>query len=196
MNDMNEDSTFICPRCDYETEVQHELVRHMKDVHSVSLFKFHCEHCNFATNNDLQFINHSKKHGILWNCKDCDFETRTKADLNKHMKLHINFQCTMCDFKTLKKTHLKGHIEAAHMGIDRLKCNFCDYYAPKNIFGSRKKHLKLKHLKIFESCIDGNPDKSYQKKFVNSCFVKVSANLSPKKENEERSKILIHKIFL
>lgn len=69
---------------------------------------------------------HQMSAPALFTCEYCDFTTRIKFSLNRHLRLHTGhmFQCPNCRKQYNDRSKLKNHIEMKHHG-KRFVCNLC-----------------------------------------------------------------------
>jgi len=82
---------------------------------------------------------------ILYECEQCEYKTKWKQSLKRHIKtVHegIVYKCEQCEYKANWKQNLVSHIKSVHEGIV-YKCEQCDYKAKckKNL----QIHIKLVH---------------------------------------------------
>ncbi|KAJ8910029.1 hypothetical protein NQ315_003459, partial [Exocentrus adspersus] len=87
---------------------------------------------------------------IRWfKCDSCDYKTRWKRRLEKHMVVHkeINlYKCDWCDFKTKWKALLNSHVMEFHNNDSEIKwykCDFCDYRSKRQT--AMRSHVTLNH---------------------------------------------------
>ena len=87
-------------------------------------------------------------------CNDCDYSTKHKATMKRHIKrkkekpqsIIGKFQCNECEYSSNKKSNLKFHSESVHLGLSRFFCKHCDY----KCYGKfhMRHHMESKHGKI------------------------------------------------
>ena len=93
---------------------------------NISNAQFYCFQCSetFPTQDFLKYhissVHDEKKH----QCNICDYKTKDKSNLTKHIKsVHIDFatvhdekmhQCSICHYKTTDKSNLTKHIKSVH----------------------------------------------------------------------------------
>ncbi|XP_050069030.1 zinc finger protein ZFP2-like [Anopheles maculipalpis] len=97
------ESDTVCKICNKAFRVDHQLLRHLTEDHSLSLELFECEQCprKFST----------------------EFKLR-KHQYNSHRDNKPMFVCSHCGQKFEKKLTLKDH-ETKHLGTPAYKCNVC-----------------------------------------------------------------------
>uniref|UniRef100_A0A182T4X7 C2H2-type domain-containing protein n=1 Tax=Anopheles maculatus TaxID=74869 RepID=A0A182T4X7_9DIPT len=97
------ESDTVCKICSKTFRVDHQLLRHLTEDHSLSLELFECEQCprKFST----------------------EFKLR-KHQYNSHRDNKPMFVCSHCGQKFEKKLTLKDH-ETKHLGTPAYKCNVC-----------------------------------------------------------------------
>ena len=69
--------------------------------------------------------------GKTYDCKECDYKTKQKGNLNIHiMASHesLEFTCSMCEYKTSDKMRLSYHKQSEHEGV-KFSCNICEHKA-------------------------------------------------------------------
>ena len=100
-----------------------------------------------------------KKHLLIHSnrqklqCDKCDYQTRDKAQLKRHMFSHEEdqsegrkFICNICQKTWFTKQSLKEHL-MVHAGIKPYKCNLCNG-AFSNYSGHRQHMMKTVRLSI------------------------------------------------
>jgi len=159
---------FKCEVCQKTFSEDWKLEKH-KTIHISGVESFVCDLCKmlFLQSNllvDHIMNNHSGKKDkkqIFHQCEQCDYKTRLKANLRRHIKsIHIGIKseqdmygmvwndfsatklnCDQCDFKTHWKLCLKRHVKTIH----RLKynCEQCEFQT--NLMSYLKLHVKSIH---------------------------------------------------
>ena len=69
--------------------------------------------------------------GKTYDCKECDYKTKQKGNLNVHMMAaheSLEFTCSMCEYKTSDKRRLSYHKQSEHEGV-KFSCNICEHKA-------------------------------------------------------------------
>ena len=88
-----------------------------------------------------------KLHG----CKNCDYRTKFKANLNVHMEVKhkkVKYECSQCDY-TGSKYGLKDHGRAKHGGKLYI-CELCDYATSYE--SALSSHKKAQHEGVTYQC--------------------------------------------
>ena len=97
------------------------LSQHMRTHKTIK-----CDSCgeSFKTR---AYNKHKSACQTLHKCSECDFETKVKKDLQKHIKVHQQKlqQCMFCSFTTESKFSLKRHILNVH-SEEKLCCDDCN----------------------------------------------------------------------
>ena len=93
------------------------------------------------------------RHGSL-SCNQCDFQTKSKQNLNHHIKSkHEGFlyECKECGNKFAFKQDMKLHIDAQHLGMI-FNCSFpnCDFSSGYK--SATHHHEKIVHLGKRHTC--------------------------------------------
>lgn len=123
-----------------------------------------CHLCEYVSNKASNverhiFLIHSKKKTerkltkSLHECTFCDFNTKEKASLRKHINgVHLNLRnhkCHLCEYTSNQSGTLKNHINAVHFNLRKYKCNFCPYGSNhKNVLVG---HLEREHTKLYRN---------------------------------------------
>ncbi|ELU16066.1 hypothetical protein CAPTEDRAFT_199858 [Capitella teleta] len=166
---MNSHFEHGCPHCDYTSRTEGRLKRHIKDFHSEEppdsfagnktptsnkqepegppnrpkIFK--CRQCEFASENKIEFWEHSRIHikeDKVLQCPKCPFVTEYKHHLEYHLRNHFGskpFKCGKCNYACVNKSMLNSHMKS-HTNVYQYRCSDCTY-ATKYCH-SLKLHLK------------------------------------------------------
>jgi uncharacterized Zn-finger protein len=128
----NTKETYSCAVCCKEYQSKCGLKAHMDANH----------HCDNSTD--------SKLPNFICDTTGCDAKFFYKSDLERHVLKHegvgMLFSCNNCNFTTKRKSDLTRHIKHKHdESQQQFKCDLCQYET-KN--GSHmKRHKRLKHGK-------------------------------------------------
>ena len=82
----HETIVFICEKCDYNTENQNDLKRHIETVHSAE-DNIRCEKCNYVTKSTTELHDHMKTHHayiLRYPCEWCKYKATTVENLREH----------------------------------------------------------------------------------------------------------------
>jgi hypothetical protein len=89
---------------------------------------------------------HSSKTALtepLLKCSKCIYTFHLKSVLTVHVSLvHL---CELCDFVTKSKANLSKHVKITHLGIKYANCQYCDYMTDNICHFQR--HIKNVHWK-------------------------------------------------
>lgn len=86
-----------------------------------------------------------KKHGPVYQCNQCEYQTKGKNTLKRHIDAEhggIKYPCQYCQYEAKAKEHLKKHVEAKHEGI-KYPCSQCDLKSSQ--MSNLRTHMKRKH---------------------------------------------------
>lgn len=103
----------------YFTEI---MCRHCKLRLSMSTLDNILDHCKMCQSMQKKFS---------YQCYQCEYETKYRNDMRKHVRRYIGdmpFLCSYCDFKSVTKGNMLIHIRK-HTGEKPYKCGFCPYTA-------------------------------------------------------------------
>ena len=117
-------------------------------------------------------------------CDQCDYKTKRKDNLKKHIdSVHgdVRYSCDQCYYKATKRTHLKTHIDSVH-GDVWYSCDQCDYKSKCKC--NLKRHKEYGHGNVWHSC-----DQKTKKKLL---LVLQLANLKTDEPTRQRNKISGH----
>lgn len=125
------DPVFACNYCDFYTKTsQHELDEHVKtheddekinDVARVEVTEHCCEDCGKVCKTQRGYLIHKKSccKGITYSCPQCDFSSKLKIELKKHMKIHEKDEIRQENNNSFDESMMENTIEIN-------KCPKCD----------------------------------------------------------------------
>ncbi|XP_048391224.1 zinc finger protein 142 isoform X2 [Stegostoma tigrinum] len=160
-----------CSSCKERFERREQLEEHKK-VH----FSQHCPHCDFATRERQQLIQHlldtheedkeeadGGEGGKPFHCPFCEFTCRHQMVFDYHMKAHGGtrmYKCTDCDYTTKNRQKITWHIRI-HTGEKPYKCHLCNYACadPSRL----KYHMRIHQEERKYLC----PECGYKCKWIN-----------------------------
>ncbi|XP_067843083.1 zinc finger protein 142 [Heptranchias perlo] len=168
-----------CSACKERFERRDQLEEHKK-IH----FGHRCEHCDFATRERQQLIQHlldtheeeqeegggqapeeeeGGEGGKPFRCPFCDFACRHQMVFDYHMKAHGGtrlYKCTDCDYTTKNRQKITWHIRI-HTGEKPYKCHLCSYACadPSRL----KYHMRIHQEERKYLC----PECGYKCKWIN-----------------------------
>ncbi|KAJ8913715.1 hypothetical protein NQ315_007432 [Exocentrus adspersus] len=90
-------------------------------------------------------------------CKICNFKSKHKASLGRHMMLHKDpsevkwYNCDICPYKSNRRGNLEKHelIHKNSLGVDWFKCGSCSFKAKQK--RRLKMHVMLKHKNVVQT---------------------------------------------
>merc|ERR1712226_466520 len=84
---------------------------------------------------------------IQFKCEKCDYTTKQKYLLQRHVKfVHDKirpFKCTKCEMSFGQKAHLSSHNRSIHDKLRPFNCEFCPHSASEK--GNLDKHIRAVH---------------------------------------------------
>ncbi|GLV34304.1 uncharacterized protein CBL_00234 [Carabus blaptoides fortunei] len=159
------DKRFLCSFCGKSFLKKYTLIQHAK-VHTGK--DTQCPHagCVFRARSVAELSPHLATHSDLrpFPCVHCDYRTKTKAQLVRHLKVHETetvkkFECSFCSFATRLRSHLRRHLRV-HTGAKPYRCPYCGYSC--NTLENLRKHILLttKHpgKSVYECKFCDEPD--------------------------------------
>ena len=110
--DLNDDYSFSCRKCDFQSQTMTQLVEHLKIKHDLHT----CSSCNVtcASKNELDthIIEKHKSHKPCRNFPSCEYDGECRF---KHVKLKENEHiCFKCGDIVISMKDLIKHIKEAH----------------------------------------------------------------------------------
>ena len=152
----SQDKNFKCSECPMIFTSSGSLRSHTRNTHKPpedTLLV--CPVCKTAVMHGLENLKLHlyKSHGIgeVLRCEECNFETATKSNYNKHMTTHSEELspkklriCSKCGKSFKSRCGLKLHLQT-HDSEDLNTCSYCDFKTPQK--ANLVKHLAVKHKK-------------------------------------------------
>lgn len=120
-----------CKICNKQFRLDHMLLRHLSEVHQLTLELFHCDQCGkkFSTEPKLrkhQYNTH-RENKNLYVCSHCGQKFEKKLTLKDHETKHLNapaYQCDIC-LKTFIHKHSLDRHALVHSDEKNFECEFC-----------------------------------------------------------------------
>ena len=129
--------TLMCTKCDYKTNVKHEMKGHYIRRHT-ELNKQTCESCGEVFKNLKGHLERTPCGGQGYlerkkvPCIQCDKTFSNTSKMREHIKIiHGNVKdkiCSLCSYATYSNYNLKLHVSKMHLGTGLVKevCPFCE----------------------------------------------------------------------
>ena len=141
-----ETSLIVCPMCDYKSNSEPEVTKHVQDQHKEDepMNQLTCEYCAFKTDSKSQLNLHKsgkhRKETTLIVCPMCDYKSTSEPEVTKHVQDQHKetFSCSKCNKTFENETSLRTHITGDH-----IQCNQCSQdFTTKT---DHKKHMAEQH---------------------------------------------------
>ena len=119
---------------------------------------------------------HSQHQNDSFDCLECRYKGRTRAELSKHT-ITSHRLCRLCDYRAPNKVSLENHLKENH-SIDRTACKFCDFKSPSKqalIQHTLAKHRKDKK-KPFQ-CEKCDFQSEQESQLISHRYVHIAANM-------------------
>ena len=139
----------VCQECKYATYQKPDMTRHLFSVHNIGdknpqrqEYSYECEECGIKFTRNYNLKQHRKHYhemneateSIELQCTLCEYVTKWKGSMNKHIKFVHNkknlikdHQCSRCGYRTHQKAQLTNHIKGVHEKIKDIVCQVCDF---------------------------------------------------------------------
>ncbi|VDP94791.1 unnamed protein product [Echinostoma caproni] len=135
---------YTCRQCEEFFETLSQLFLHARRSHvdpkkpkrNPANYKFHCDQCNYMTNNGGTMEHHKRAHTgekpfLALECLGCAVTFDSIYNLNKHTRscrivrtLQTKFRCLPCNAYVSDVASLKAHVKA-HEGSQIISCPVC-----------------------------------------------------------------------
>ncbi|XP_058451948.1 zinc finger protein 3 homolog [Malaya genurostris] len=120
-----------CKICNKQFRLDHMLLKHLAEIHQLTLELFHCDQCGkkFSTEPKLrkhQYNTH-RENKNLYVCSHCGQKFEKKLTLKDHETKHLNapaYQCDIC-LKTFIHKHSLDRHALVHSDEKNFECEFC-----------------------------------------------------------------------
>ncbi|KAL1396246.1 hypothetical protein pipiens_002721 [Culex pipiens pipiens] len=134
--DPTDDNT--CKICNKKFRLDHMLLKHLAEIHQLTLELFHCDQCGkkFSTEPKLrkhQYNTH-RENKNLYVCSHCGQKFEKKLTLKDHETKHLNapaYQCDIC-LKTFIHKHSLDRHALVHSDEKNYECEFCHKMFKRN----------------------------------------------------------------
>ena len=137
------DEVHYCDKCDFKTNTDTNLKKHMQK-HSVREL-FTCHICGKTVAHRAAHMR--RVHEVsseMKNCPHCDKQFEKKKLYNHISKVHTrNFPCSQCSYRAADNFNLKLHVSKMHLGkkdLDKFPCPHCGFLTT-NV----ETHIRLNH---------------------------------------------------
>ena len=117
---------FKCSSCEYGTDTELNLGKHMTMKHGRPYPLHRCSSCGFETKVKRDLPTHSC---TPFKCGLCNFESRSKQLMNQHkVNLHKTKSglvfCDICSYRSNRISNVESHRKTVHEG-QRIVCQYC-----------------------------------------------------------------------
>ncbi|XP_053680445.1 zinc finger protein 287-like [Anopheles nili] len=136
--DKKEKSENVCTICNKEFRVDYLYLRHLAEVHSLSLELFQCDQCGRKFSTELKLRKHQynshRENKTLYVCSHCGQKFEKKLTLKDHETKHLGapaYKCEICDKRFIHKHSLDRHA-LVHSDVKEFACEFCQKTFKRN----------------------------------------------------------------
>ncbi|EEB16914.1 conserved hypothetical protein [Pediculus humanus corporis] len=133
-----------CSQCRLPCQGIKKLREHQRLEHGKVHFK--CETCSQCFDEETDYNDHLLIHPLV--CDKCGKTFHKKANLNLHMKRHLEtrpYECPFCPKSFITRQKLEEH-KNGHSGKKPLKCGLCDKTFSRH--SNLIQHKNLHHLNV------------------------------------------------
>ncbi|XP_050315945.1 zinc finger protein 888-like [Anthonomus grandis grandis] len=155
VHERNNQTEYKCDYCDYRSYNHANVKRHMithKDYEELTQYK--CDQCHFVTVYKERLKCHKQTHtqeGKWTKCPLCDFSTRYRAHLRRHLlNSHgeRNIECPQCPQKFTSELNLKNHMKRKHVDESEKKYYYCEMCPKENQYRTTEKPNLIRHTLV------------------------------------------------
>ncbi|KAL5239363.1 hypothetical protein ACI65C_006773 [Semiaphis heraclei] len=136
--------TFMCNHCQYSTNKNYLLSRHMKSHSKERPFK--CDICSRGFKTGTSLTNHFNTHTGTkpHHCRICPSSFTTSGELVRHVKYKHTHEkphkCSTCNYASVELSKLRNHMRC-HTGERPYQCPHCTYASPDTF--KLKRHMRI-----------------------------------------------------
>ncbi|KAL1501777.1 hypothetical protein ABEB36_007042 [Hypothenemus hampei] len=153
-HERNNKTEYKCEYCEYHSYnhanvKRHTLTRH-KNPHELKTYS--CDSCDYITVLEERLKQHKKvvhtKEGVWQTCPQCEYTTRNKAHLARHINdLHNekSVQCPECQQLFSSKDHLRYHKQRRHTDQSQKTYYYCDMCPKERQYKTTEKANLARH---------------------------------------------------
>ncbi|XP_058129495.1 zinc finger protein ZFP2-like [Anopheles ziemanni] len=127
-----------CKICHKEFRVDHLMLRHLSEEHSLTLELFQCDQCGRKFSTEIKLRKHHynshRKNKTLYVCSHCGQKFEKKLTLKDHETKHLGapaYQCHVCDKTFIHKHSLDRHA-LVHSDVKQFACDICNKTFKRN----------------------------------------------------------------
>ncbi|XP_052902063.1 zinc finger protein 883-like [Anopheles moucheti] len=125
------ESDTVCKICNKMFRVDHQLLRHLTEDHSLTLELFECDQCTRKFSTEFKLRKHQynshRENKPLFVCSHCGQKFEKKLTLKDHETKHLGmpaYKCDVCDKTFIHKHSLDRHA-LVHSDEKHFACDFC-----------------------------------------------------------------------
>ena len=117
-----------CTHCNFSSENEDELSKHLEKCQSDKHISYHCTMCNYKAKKRLLLLRHQQSHGVFA-CSQCEYLGSDKDTLDEHSKqehsqrIGMKF-CKLCNRYIKNKVNFEEHTSKCQ-GRQPLICPEC-----------------------------------------------------------------------
>ncbi|XP_066149260.1 zinc finger Y-chromosomal protein-like [Euwallacea fornicatus] len=154
-HERNDKTEYKCEICNYRSYNHANVKRHSLTQHKNphELKSYSCESCNYVTVLEERLKQHKRvvhsKEGNWVTCKHCDYKTRNKSHMTRHVNdLHKekSVQCSACSQLFSSKEHLKYHMQRKHTDQTTRTFYYCEMCPKEDRYKTTEKGNLARHI--------------------------------------------------
>ena len=140
----------LCDKCGFEYKGRKELKKHKKNQHRLD--DKECDQILPSISAFQKNIVKNKEINDEMYCEQCNFKTKTRDSLEKHIAKNHHYNCLWCNFLAYSEKEILKHAKV-HEEFDESKifeCEECEYTAvTRSIL---RRHIGLNHRHKCDRC--------------------------------------------